>query len=64
MKEKPFLVPEVDVPTRWNSLYLSIQKLYRIKSMTDILVVSNPQLQNIYPTNDEWEDINVNIYLF
>ena len=32
--------------------------------MTDILVVSNPQLQNIYPTNDEWEDINVNIYLF
>jgi len=32
--------------------------------MTDILVVSNPQLQNIYLTNDEYEDINVNIYLF
>ena len=64
MKEKPFLVPEVDIPTRWNSLYLSIQKLYRIKNMTDILVFSNPQLQNIYPTQDEWKDININIYLF
>jgi len=39
-------------------------KTLSLKSMTDILVVNNPQLQNIYPTNDEWENINVNIYLF
>ena len=44
MKEKPFLVPEVDTPIRWNSLYLLIKKLYHIKSMTDILVASNPNL--------------------
>src|ERR1043165_5859402 len=61
MKEKPFLVPEVDTPTRWNSLYLLIKKLYHIKSITDILVASNPNLQNMYPTKDEWKDIDVNI---
>jgi len=63
MKNQPFLVPEVDVPTRWNSLYLSIQKLHRIKNMTDILVASNCQLKQIYPTDDDWQDINVSIFI-
>ena len=61
MKGRPFLVPEVDTPTRWNSLYLSIKKLYCIKDMTDILVMSNRQLESIYPTNDDWKTINVSI---
>lgn len=62
MKEKPFLVPEIDTPTRWNSLYLSIKKLYHIKNMTDILVASNyNNLFDIYPTDSDWQIINVNI---
>src|SRR5438045_3755605 len=46
MKGRPFLVPKIDTPTRWNSLYLSIKKLYCIKDMTDILVMSNRQLES------------------
>src|SRR5438045_9398952 len=61
MKGRPFLVPEVDTPTRWNSLYLSIKKLYSIKDMTDILVMSNRKLESIYPTNDDWKTINVSL---
>jgi hypothetical protein len=59
MKGKQFLIPEVDTPTRWNSLYLSIQKLLRIKNMTDILVTSNQQLKEIYPNESDWQNINV-----
>jgi hypothetical protein len=64
MKERPFLVPEVDTPTRWNSLYISIKKLYCIKDMTDILVASNRNLLDIYPTENDWQTINVNILCF
>ena len=64
MKGKAFLVPEIDTPTRWNSLYLSIKKLYRIKDMTDILVASNRHLSDIYPTDDDWKIIGVSIFYF
>ena len=30
MKGKPFLVPDLDVETRWNSMYLMLNKLYQI----------------------------------
>ena len=32
--------------------------------MTDILVMSNQQLKDIYPTENDWQDINVNNFLF
>src|SRR3954451_9329693 len=57
MKDKPFLVPDLDVETRWNSMYLMLNKLYQIREMTDILVVSMPQLKLLYPTDREWEKI-------
>ena len=44
--------------------YLSIKKLYCIKDMTDILVTSNRQLLDIYPTDDDWKIIGVSIFYF
>ena len=63
MKDKPFLVPDLDVETRWNSMYLMLEKLCKIREMTNILVVSMPQLKQWYPTDQEWEQINAIIEL-
>ncbi|CAG8510019.1 13193_t:CDS:1, partial [Acaulospora morrowiae] len=35
---KPFLAPEPDITTRWNSTYNMIIKLQEIREMIDILV--------------------------
>src|SRR5205807_8150189 len=57
MKNKPFLVPDLDVETRWNLMYLMLEKLCKIREMTDILVVSMPLLKQLYPTDRDWEKI-------
>ncbi|CAG8675611.1 8793_t:CDS:1, partial [Ambispora gerdemannii] len=46
-------MPEIDVPTRWNSTYLMFQRFEKIKIMTDILVASHPNLQDNYLTYAE-----------
>src|SRR6266540_4268540 len=48
LKGRPFLVPEIDVSTHWNSTYIMINKLRRIRDLTDILVASNPLLKDTY----------------
>lgn len=59
MKNIPFLMPETDVETRWNSLYIMLEKLQRIRPITDILVASNQALKLNYPNEQEWKIIFV-----
>ena len=59
MKGQPFLVPDLDVPTRWNSTYMMINKFCQIREMTDILVAFNAKLKEQYPTDEDWDEINV-----
>jgi hypothetical protein len=54
-----YLAPEIDVSTRWNSTFLMIDKLNRIKIQADMLVAQHPELQEIYPTNTEWKNLKV-----
>jgi hypothetical protein len=50
MKNKPFLVPDLDNPIRWNSTFLMIEKLGKIRVMTDILIIFNHSLRENYLT--------------
>ena len=63
LKGKPFLMPDLDVPTRWNSTYTMIEKMFWICDMTDILVDSNIVLKDHYLNEKDWNKIDVNIYL-
>ncbi|CAB4377208.1 unnamed protein product [Rhizophagus irregularis] len=58
LKQRPFLVPEIDVSTRWNSTYIMIEKLRKICELTDILVASNPLLKDISPNDEDWKELD------
>ncbi|CAG8692129.1 4883_t:CDS:2, partial [Gigaspora rosea] len=59
MKNKQFLMPDLDVNMKWNSTYIMFNKLCRIQEMTNILVVSLSNLRPLYLTDDDWEKISV-----
>ncbi|CAG8814852.1 4285_t:CDS:1, partial [Racocetra fulgida] len=59
LKNVLFLMPKMDVDTRWNSMYIMLEKLQRIRPITDILVVSNQTLKPNYPNEQEWKIIFV-----
>ncbi len=63
LKGKSFLMPDLDVLIHWNSTYTMIEKMFRIHDMTDILVDSNITLKDHYLNEEDWNEINVNIYL-
>ncbi|CAG8525737.1 562_t:CDS:2 [Gigaspora rosea] len=53
MKNKQFIVPDLDIDMRWNSTYIMLNKLCQIQEMTDILVVLLPELRPLYLTDDD-----------
>ncbi|CAG8777481.1 12142_t:CDS:2, partial [Cetraspora pellucida] len=46
-----------------NLTYTMIEKLCKIRDITDILVTSNPSLRNTYPTDDDWEELDMIVEL-
>ena len=52
--KKNYLKLEIDVCTRWNSTFLMLEKLVRMREELDFLVCSNKQLTNDYLKDEEW----------
>ncbi|CAG8600367.1 7255_t:CDS:2 [Paraglomus occultum] len=55
--DKPFLMPEIDCITRWNSTYLMLAKLTKIRDATDIVVQRRAELRPHYPDETNWGTI-------
>ena len=61
----PYLGPQIDIETRWNSTYLMLEKFQKIQIQANMLVAQHPDdFTDIYLTNEDWININVSIYIF
>ncbi|CAG8822678.1 17412_t:CDS:2, partial [Gigaspora rosea] len=56
---RPFLVPDLDISTRWNSTYNMIEKMFRIRQMTE----NNPALRERYLSKTKWHEIEAIVLL-
>jgi BED zinc finger len=64
MKNRKFLMPILDVDTRWNATYLMIERQILIHDIIEILINSYENtLKDLYPTNTEWSKIMVYIFI-
>ncbi len=53
--KKDYLKPDLDIATRWNSIFLMLEKFKRMREELDFFVCSNKHLETAYLNNDEWE---------
>ncbi len=51
--KKDYLKPDLDVATRWNSIFLILEKFKRMHEELDFLIYSNKYLKTTYFNNDE-----------
>lgn len=61
---KSFKRPTLDVKTRWNSTFLMAQCALELKEDLSILKSRNRPLQDIWLDENEWEKIEVSLFLF
>ena len=59
MKNSQYLKPELNIITRWNSIYYMLQKLIKIDPALKLLVVDYENLYQLYPNTTEWDNIKV-----
>ncbi len=53
--KKDYLKPDLDIATRWNSIFLILEKFKRMCEELDFLVCNNKYLEIAYLNDDEWE---------
>src|SRR6266511_4929301 len=61
--KKDYLKPDLNIATRWNSIFLMLEKFKRMRKELDFLVYSNKHLETAYLNDDEWKQVRSMIIL-
>ncbi|CAG8799916.1 8989_t:CDS:2 [Cetraspora pellucida] len=57
LKGIPYFKPELDVDTRWNSMYYILQKIKKIETSLKLLAADHPSIDLLYPNINEQQNL-------
>ena len=59
LKEIPYLKPELDIETRWNSTFYMLQKIQKMEMALNLLAADHSSICLLYPNNNEQRNLKV-----
>jgi len=63
MKKTPYLAPELDVKTRWNSTYYMLEKWSKMEAALNLLVADDRTVHQRYPNENDLNKIKDTMFL-
>ena len=63
MKKTPYLAPELDVKTRWNSTYYMLEKWSKMEAALNLLAADDRTVCQRYPNEDDLDKIKDTMFL-
>lgn len=61
LKSIKYLKPILDIETRWNSSYYMLKRFEQLESALVLLAADNQSINDLYPDENDWIAIKVNI---
>src|SRR6266498_4978565 len=61
--KKDYLKSDFNIVTRWNSIFLMLEKFKRMCEELNFLICSNKHLETAYLNDDEWKQVRSMIVL-
>jgi len=63
MKKTPYLAPELDVKTKWNSTYYMLEKWSKMEAALNLLVADDQTVHQRYPNENDLDKIKDTMFL-